>query len=303
MLSSVPDFPAFVDVSLELSSGLGPFLRALAPPISEFTFTNLYLFRRAHDYRVSKLGGLLLVRARGYDGTPYAFPPLGEGNVSEAAFRLCDVLAAEGAAPLIFPVPASTLAAHFAAGGWVATGDRDQADYVYLREELATLPGAKFHKRKNRLLKFLREEGEGYAYAPLGAEHVEECRRLASGWCEIRCSLDRPSTYLETEAAVDALVHRDELSLKGGVILLAGQVAAFSLGEELNDDTFVVHFEKAEAGREGLAQLISRDFCLRDLGQYTYVNREQDLGDPGLRQAKQSYRPVALAEKYRLCPE
>jgi hypothetical protein len=303
MLEPIPEFPTFCEVSLGLASVLGPFFRALRPSISEFSFTNLFLFRKAHSYRLSRSEGLLLVTAKGYDGVPYAFPPLGKGDVGGAALRLCDLLSAQGAEPLLFPVPTPELEAHFGKGGWRAIADRDQADYVYLREELATLPGKSFHKRKNRLLKFLREEGEGYRYSPLGAEHVEECRSLASGWCEVRCSVERPSTYLETAAVNEALVHREELGLSGGVILLGGRVAAFCLGERLNDETFVVHFEKAESGREGLAQLISRDFCLHELAGYTYVNREQDLGDEGLRQAKQAYRPVFLAEKYRASPE
>lgn len=302
MLDSIPQFPVFCEVSLALSSSLGPFLRSLAPTISEFSFSNLFLFREAHSYRVSRLDGLLLVTAKGYDQVPYAFPPLGRGDAAGAARRLCDLLSSQGAEPVLSPVPADLVAAHFGGEGWRAVSDRDQADYVYLREELATLPGKAFHKRKNRLLKFLREEGEGYRYESLRAQHGEECKRLASGWCELRCSLERPSTYLETRAVTEALDHRETLGLSGGVIVLNDRVAAFCLGERLNEEMFVVHFEKAESGREGLAQLISRDFCSQELSEYKYVNREQDLGDPGLRQAKLANRPVFLSEKYRVSP-
>lgn len=303
LFASLPEFPSFREVTLELALALQPFFRSLAPAVSEFTATNLYLFRRAHGYRASRRGRLLLLVAKGYDGKGYAFPPLGEGDVEEASLRLCDWLSSQGEeTPILFPVPAGLRDAHFGTGGWRAEGDRAQADYVYRREDLATLQGKSFHKRKNRLAKFLREEADGYSYSPLGAEHVDACRELASGWCSIRCSLDRPSTYLETAAADDALVHAEVLGLRGGVISLRGEVAAFCLGEPLNPETFVVHFEKAQAGHEGLAQLINRDFCLRELGEYSFVNREQDLGDPGLRRAKESYHPVFLAEKYRISP-
>ena len=80
--------------------------------------------------------------------------------------------------------------------------DGDNFDYVYLREELAQLPGKKFHKRRNRLLKFLREEAQGYEYSDLSARDEEECLQLAEGWCDIRCSVERPSTFLETEACI-----------------------------------------------------------------------------------------------------
>lgn len=302
MLERIPEFPSFREVTLELAPDLTPFLRSLEPCVSEFTFANLFLFRAAHAYRLSRQGGLLLVTARGYDGAPYAFPPLGSGDATEAARLLCDCLAGQGAAPVLSPVPVAMARALFAGAEWHISADRDQADYVYLREELAALPGKKFHKRKNRLQKILREEASGYAYAPLGEEHVADCLALADDWCGLRCSAERPSTFLETGAVKEALVHRDRLGLRGAVILLGGRASAFCLGEELNAETFVVHFEKAEAGRDGLAQLINRDFCLHGLGGYRYVNREQDLGDPGLRQAKAAYHPAFLVEKCRVTP-
>lgn len=302
-VTRVPDFPDSCEVSLALRDEVAPVLRALRPGISEFTFANLYLFRKAHDYRLSRLGTLLLATARGYGGERYAFPPLGEGDPEEASRRLCDHLLGEGCSPpALFPVPEAWISERYAAG-WSARPERDQADYVYARDDLAHLPGKKFHKRRNRLLKFLREEGEGYEFRPLGPEHLAECHELAQGWCTIRCSLEKPSTYLETAAAVDALTHREELGLRGGVILLGGKVAAFCLGEELNPETFVIHFEKADTARDGLAALISRDFCLHALEGYRWVNREQDLGDSGLRQAKESYHPAFLAAKYRVTPQ
>ena len=302
MPDQIPPFPEFREVSLEPSDGLRALFQTIRPPISEFTFTNLFLFRKAHDYRLSRIGTLLVITGRGYDGKRYAFPPIGEGNVAEASLRLCEHLSSEGAEPVLFPVPREMLEAHYAGESWRSDADRDQADYVYLREELATLPGKKFHKRKNRLLKFLREEAEGYSYAALGDEHLNACLALAEDWCDVRCSTERPSTYLETGAVLEALRHRVALGLSGGVIVLGAKARAFCLGERLNPDTFVVHFEKAEAGKDGLAQLINRDHCLHGLEGYRYVNREQDLGDPGLRQAKEAYHPVFLAEKYRVTP-
>ena len=125
---------------------------------------------------------------------------------------------------------------------------------------------------------------------------------LADQWCEVRCSLEVPSTYRETEAAVEGLERMEELELSGGVVLIDGKVAAYCLGERLDNNTFVVHFEKARPGIEGLAQLLSRDYCAKTIRNFKFVNREQDLGDPGLRQAKRGYNPVHMAEKFTLKP-
>lgn len=301
-MDEVPEFPRFCEITLELEPHVRPALRALDPEIAEFTFGNLFVFRRVHAYRVSRLGPLLLILARGYDGRAYAFPPLGRGDVVDASLRLCEYLAGQGEAPCLFPVPEGLRTAHFEGPGWRARADRDQADYVYRREDLAFLRGRRYHKRRNRLVKFLKEEAGAWRYEALAPEHLSECLRLADGWCEIRCSAERPSTFQETDAVKDALVHRDALGLRGGVVLVEGRVRAFCLGEELNPETFVVHFEKTDPSQEGLAQLINREFCRESLSRYAYVNREQDLGDPGLRQAKEAYHPLFLAEKYRVAP-
>jgi hypothetical protein len=76
-------------------------------------------------------------------------------------------------------------------------------------------------------------------------------------------------------------------------------VKGFAIGERLNRDTAVCHFEKTDPFMEGLAQLVNREFAARFFTDCTYINREQDLGEPGLRSAKLSYHPVELVRKYR----
>ncbi|GAB4260802.1 DUF2156 domain-containing protein [Deferrisoma sp.] len=300
-MTRIPAYPAFAPLELGHRDELAPRLRALEPEISEFTFANLYLFRNAHRYEVSRFGEAFLILGRGYDGNAYAFPPIGPPD-PEAVGAVVAELRRRGSTPVLFPVPGAWVDARFPPPSWRAAADRDQADYVYRRDDLAHLPGRRYHKRRNRLLKFLREHAEGYVYEELGDEHAGQCLRLAEGWCEIRCSADRPSTFEETRACREALELRDQLGLRGGVIRVGGRVRAFCLGEPLNASTFVVHFEKTEPGWEGLAQVINRDFCLHSLEGYEYVNREQDLGDPGLRQAKEAYHPAFLAEKFRVVP-
>jgi len=300
-VQKIPDYPEFTPLGLTHKSEVEGALSKMDRSISEMTFSNLFLFGEAHEYRVSKKEGLLLITGKGYDGERYALPPWGEGDVEAASNLLLDHLEKSNkstAPPRLFPVSREMVERHFSPERWGADADRDQADYVYLREELATLPGKSFHKKRNRLAKFLRENVGDYEFSELEEEHIKGCAAIANGWCEVRCSIERPSSYLETAAAVSALENREALGLSGGVILLKGEVAAYTLGEALNEETFLLHFEKTRPGEEGLAQLINRDFALHCLKGYTYINREQDLGDPGLRQAKESYRPHHLAEKF-----
>lgn len=90
----------------------------------------------------------------------------------------------------------------------------------------------------------------------------------------------------------------EELGLTGGVLRVDGEIVAFTIGEAVNDDTFVVHIEKAYAEVEGSYTMINQQFVEHELlGKYRYVNREDDVGLEGLRKAKLSYKPVFLVEK------
>ena len=297
---AIPAFPDFAPVELAHKDDFDRVLRTMERPISEWSFANLYLFRLVHDYRVSRLNGFLLITSRGYDGKRYGFMPWGPSDPSPAAKILSLHLLQNGGEGIIYPVTANAHGRYFDGGGWVGETDRDGADYVYLTENLANLPGPAYHKKKNRLMKYLREIGGEYSYSRLEEENVDACIELARGWCGERCSIDRPSTFAETDAAVEALLMRRELGLTGGVFMVGKQIEAYCLGEPLNEDTFVVHFEKALPGRDGAAQAINREFCKNGISAYRFVNREQDLGDPGLRQAKEGYRPLYLTEKFRL---
>ena len=87
-----------------------------------------------------------------------------------------------------------------------------------------------------------------------------------------------------------------ELQVHGGVLRAGGKVVAFSIGEKVGD-TMIVHIEKAYAEVEGAYTMINQQFVLHEAGDCTYVNREEDTGDEGLRQAKESYHPVFMVQK------
>jgi hypothetical protein len=108
------------------------------------------------------------------------------------------------------------------------------------------------------------------------------------------------SISAETAAAREGLELADELGLSGVVILTDRGVSAFALGEKLNESTYVCHFEKADPFLEGAAQLVNREFCRTFSAEYIYLNREQDLGVSGLREAKSSYHPVGMIRKFKV---
>ncbi|MBU4274058.1 MAG: phosphatidylglycerol lysyltransferase domain-containing protein, partial [Syntrophaceae bacterium] len=182
--------------------------------------------------------------------------------------------------------------------GALVVEDRDNADYVYRREALATLAGRQFTKKRNHINQCLA--AYDCQYEIITGETVAECLALQDRWCNDRNCMIEPGLAGEYQAIEETLHHYEEFGLTGGAIRIAGTIEAFAVGEALNPSTAVCHFEKAMPQFQGLAQLINQWFAKNNLGDFDYVNREQDLGIPGLRQAKESYSPDHMVEKVRI---
>lgn len=289
-MTAIPCYPASRPLTIDDKPLLDPLFSRLQPRVSELTFANLYLFREAHAYRLTLVGDSPVVLGKGYGGEGYFLPPLG-GDVAGALRLLFD-----GGMPL-YGADEPFVARYLAGEGVVVEEDRDAFDYLHLRQELAELPGNRFHKKKNRVNYFTARHS--CSVEVYGAAHREGCLALLGEWRRVRDGVDSPSLELETRAAEEALTLAEVLGLQGVVVLVEGRVAAFALGEQLNRDTAVCHFEKGEPFMEGVTQLVDREFSRLLFTGCTYVNREQDLGEPGLRAAKLSYHPVELVKKFR----
>ena len=173
---------------------------------------------------------------------------------------------------------------------------RGQWDYLYLSSELATLAGNKFHKKKNLLNQFLK--GYEYEYRSLSVNCVETVLNMQTEWCRWRDCESSEALLAENDAVARVLAHWNDIpGLCGGIIRIDGVPVAYTLAEPLNHDTLIIHFEKAANGIKGVYQAINYLFC-NDVGvNFTFINREQDLDDEGLRQAKLSYNPTDFSKK------
>lgn len=174
---------------------------------------------------------------------------------------------------------------------------RDQWDYIYSSSELAALSGNRFHKKKNLFNQFLKLHPE-HTYFPMTVECVESVLKMQEEWCDWHACPGSAALMAENKSVFRVLSHWDELpGLHGGAIWYDNRIIAYTVGEQLTDDTLVVHFEKGHTNYKGVYQAINCLF-VRDAGtRYDYINREQDLGDEGLRKAKESYNPVEYVKK------
>ena len=174
--------------------------------------------------------------------------------------------------------------------------NRDDSDYIYLSDDLINLVGKKFQSKRNLIKRF--NDNPNWIYEEIDKTNIGECIELNSIWSDGKNVISSDDMRKEIGAANTALAYFDELNLKGGLIRREGKVVAYSLGEKLTDDTFVVHFEKALESIKGCYQTINNEFAKRNCSEFKYINREEDTGNEGLRKAKLSYRPVIILDKY-----
>lgn len=299
------------DVLAAANSGPGPMPLALEhrdlfaeyqqndpPATSEVAFSNLFLWRdyyRAHWFEAQ---GCLCLVARPQDGAPFGLPPIGPGDKAQALLATAAWLKTQ-AAEVTFRRMPEALAQTAASLGFSLAEDRNNYDYVYETKALATLAGRKLHQKKNHYNFFVNNYS--FECLPLTPELIPEVAAVQDLWLEAKLDhLGVDQLSFENEAVAEALENFAALGLVGLGIRVDGRMEGFTIGEPLNHDTFLVHLEKANPEVRGLFVALASHFCRLLPPEYLYVNREQDLGLPGLRKAKESLRPVDMMAKYTL---
>ena len=176
--------------------------------------------------------------------------------------------------------------------------ERDNFDYIYKREALAYLSGKKYHSKRNHISAFSKKYN--WEYEPLNASNKEDFLSFSEKWYLDKTETLDEGLVAEQKALREILNSDVGIEYKGALIRIEGKVVAVTMGSPINSKVLDIHFEKADADYLTAYALINREFALRELGGFEYINREDDLGIEGLRKAKLSYRPAIILEKYSL---
>ena len=177
--------------------------------------------------------------------------------------------------------------------------NEDASDYLYDANALRTLSGNQLHKKRNHVNKFLRLYAN-HRYSSIKCEDKDDCLFLVEEWCKSKnISVDdlKESDYFMIRKLFDLC---GKVDIQGGVIRVGEKVCAFSLGSLGNNNCAFIHFEKADPAIEGSYSVINQLVLQNEFPDADWVNREEDMGIPGLRKAKQSYFPVKLLRKYKV---
>lgn len=288
----------FHSISMDDRNWMNEKLKEDNPGACEYTFANNYVWAKVYDVQVGRAYGCGVIRYREQEHFQYSFP-FGNGNKKSMIEHLKKICTVHGQGLNIYPITEADRAEliEWFPGEFEIRADRDGFDYVYAVEKLASLKGKKLHGKRNHIARFM-DDGD-WKYETMTEEHIPECRRMAREWIALRAEKWNDEMEQEISVLEVALANFRELGLCGGVLYKGGELVAFTIGEPLDEDTFVVHFEKAFPDLQGAYPMINQQFVLHEMQNFRYVNREEDTGDPGLRKAKLSYYPDILLRKYR----
>ena len=289
---------------LESIQEISPYLKKNTYGICDFSFSNIFAWQKAFNTQYAVIEGYLVLKSISPDGkTRFLMPVGGEiENLKKVIFALMETAEKEKSDFEI--VSASEEFAkeveELFEGALVAKDNRDYCDYRYLAQTLSDLKGKKLHSKRNHINKF-KELYPDFEYKTITAEMIPECAEMQKKWCEKNNCKEESSLDRESCAVRRVFRHFESLPLRGGALYVNSEMVAFTFGQKLTEDTFDVMIEKAFSDVQGAYTVINQMFVQAQNGEFTYINREEDLGIPGLRQAKLSYHPEKLLKKLVIC--
>ena len=263
---------------------------------SSDSFGNVFLWDILCRRNAARLGDRLGVEYLCPRGTFYAFP-IGRGDLVPAIEALSARAAQQGVPLSLHGVTAGQKAALEDAmpGAFAWQEDRDNFDYIYDLDAMATLSGKKLHGKRNFCNRF--EAAHDWRFVPLSPACFDDCRALLREW-EDEKGGGNPE---ETKAIETVFRCWDALGFSGGVLYAEDRPVAFTIGERLTEESMDVHFEKARDDVPGAYPMVAREYArhLREtMPEICWLNREEDMGIPNLRKAKEEWYPHHMLEKW-----
>lgn len=287
-------------VTLADKSWIDPLVWAEGSSSADFNFGNIYLWDNSFHQQVAQLGDRVIVMPC-YEQMPFFAWPVGTGALAPVIQEMARYAKAQGFPFTLRGVTAEHLPLVEAlfAGRYTLESERPLWDYLYSAEKLDTLAGKALHGKRNHINRFTTDNN--WSYSALTQADFPACQAFLDGWLAASDQDMDDGLNDEHMAIVRAFEHFEPLGLEGGILRVDGNPVAFTLGEPVCQHTFVVHFEKACADINGAYTMINREF-VRQVRQkhpdVQWINREDDMGLDSLRQAKQSYHPDKMVEKY-----
>ena len=294
---------SFSAITLEDRETLEPLMQQDGVIASIRTFASLFIWGEHYQTCFCMENGTLFFKdCNSLDRLTYHMPL---GGDLEAALSLIEQDAAMQGLPyeITWVTEEGRAAMEQAAPGRFRFEElRADFEYIYNAEDMIGLRGKKYHGKRNFINRFLMAYGGRWDYAPVDpVADYDDILAFVCKWCEEQEG-DTEDYRYEYSAIVRALKHYEELGIRGGVLRLDDKLIAFTLAVPQNETAMDILIEKAEYDIDGAYPMINQQFATLECQGFRYINREEDMGIEGLRQAKMSYHPAFLTAKYRAVP-
>ena len=282
----------FKKIELSDKSILEPFFKNCGELTCEISFVNLLVWQQLYNNCFCIENDTLFLKSYDDDIVTYSLPfgdmDFGMQKIIEHCGGLPNIWAQEGKRFDEFKEKYG----HF----YDIYESRNEFDYIYNSCDLINLSGKKYHSKRNHISAFSKRYD--WRYEDINADNLELVKKCAKTWYSQ--SISRMDEELKAEMlGVELMLNNMEfLGLKGGAIIVDNRVVAFTLGSEINSEIYNIHTEKALLEFDTAYTVINREFAAKNLQDYKYINREDDLGIEGLRRSKLSYRPEIILPKY-----
>jgi hypothetical protein len=264
------------------------------PPFhSDYSFTTMISWQKYMKYSFTLYEDNLVILTNSQDKTQVRLPVNGsrpeiDRVIMDLAFRECD----EPPVGMIQHDSRIRLQKLFPNLNFEL--DRDFFDYVYLAEDLASLGGKKYMKVRNMINRFRKRYK--YTVEPISEENMNEVLDFFQRWCLWKDCDKIPLLSFEKKALLYCMEHFFDLGIFGITIRIDDNIEAASIMESWYNDTAIIHFEKAIPDYDGLYQIINQEAAMILKKDHKFINREADMGFPGLRLAKEKYHPDHMVE-------
>lgn len=298
-------------ITLEDRPLLESYLDGFDYKTSGLSYTSLFMWREINKINWEVIGDYMCIAGvDNYDlsdDNPFMFPPLTRTGDYEPESLRRTIMEAKrrfeekGMDFVMKLVPFHMLDILIKAlpGGLCFEADRPNFDYVYDTKDLIELKGRAFHSKKNHLNYF--HANYKYEYSEMTPDDADDAMMFIHEFGErknLEDPIERELLRFEEMAMRDVFDNLSTVGYLSGIIRIDGKIEAFSVGGRIGTKTVVVHIEKANIEYRGLYQAINNEFCRHMASNVKRINREEDMGIPGLRKAKLSYNPVKFIEKY-----
>ncbi len=271
----------------------------------DFCFVNLFSWNAKFKTVFAIQHRTIFLRFQDSDGQLYYMMPIGRMPLSEA-FALIMQDAEDNKIPFQMKGIASRMWEKIEQempGKFRYIPDRDNDEYLYLSEKLIKLSGKKLQSKRNHINRF-KADNPDWQYFPLVTrKDLDECMQMLDEWEEKSSSAINITQRYDYIATRIMLENFEYMELRGGAVRVNGKIVAFTIGEPLTADCFVVHVEKAFGDMNGAYTIINQQFIEHEASEFMYINREEDMGLENLRKAKLSYYPDILLEEGILIPK